>query len=277
VSIKAMQAVWNHSKAKGASRLVLLALADHAGEDGIAWPSLKRLAKYTHSSPCNVSRQLSFLVEKNELSRMGYTKGQKGKRGSTKYRIEVVRNCMSSKNATSAKLHDKGGMKSCDNALLGADSDRNKTVSSEESPIGSSAISHYEPLLEHYSTKDKDSTKDNIQSKLFSQHFDDFWKSYPKKVGKGAARKAFKKALKTTSPENIMEGLGKYHPDPRFICNPATWLNQERWSDEHAVDEGNTNRSGKREFGNKGRNAGLAGGDIAEAAQRFLNRRNLAK
>ena len=22
-------------------------------------------------------------------------------------------------------------------------------------------------------------------------------------------------------------------PNPQFICNPATWLNEERWSDEH--------------------------------------------
>ncbi len=30
-----------------------------------------------------------------------------------------------------------------------------------------------------------------------------------------------------------MAGLARYNPDPQYICNPTTWLNQERWSDEH--------------------------------------------
>ena len=63
--------------------------------------------------------------------------------------------------------------------------------------------------------------------------FDAFWSQYPKKVGKGAAKTAYSRALKKVSHADIMAGLARYNPDPQYTCNPTTWLNQERWSDEH--------------------------------------------
>ncbi len=62
--------------------------------------------------------------------------------------------------------------------------------------------------------------------------FNEFWTQYPKKVAKKTALKAYEKALKSASHEEIMTGLAKYKPDPKYICNPATWLNQGRWEDE---------------------------------------------
>ena len=49
MSIQTMQAVWQHSKAEGRARLVLLAIADHQGEIG-AWPSIATLAKMVNAS-----------------------------------------------------------------------------------------------------------------------------------------------------------------------------------------------------------------------------------
>ena len=43
MSIAITSMVWQRSKAKGPARLVLLALADHADEEGRAWPSAARL------------------------------------------------------------------------------------------------------------------------------------------------------------------------------------------------------------------------------------------
>lgn len=80
--------------------------------------------------------------------------------------------------------------------------------------------------------------------------FDQFWRQYPHKVGKGAARRAFDAAMKkkgTTFPD-LMLGLARYaaKTDDRPWCNPATWLNQERWLDEPAA-QGGVNGGGKRE------------------------------
>jgi len=69
--------------------------------------------------------------------------------------------------------------------------------------------------------------------------FDKWWETYPKKVGKGQARTAFKKALKkidldalTTKTQSFSDFHEKAGTEKRFIPNPATWLNGERWDDE---------------------------------------------
>ena len=67
--------------------------------------------------------------------------------------------------------------------------------------------------------------------------FPDWWATYPRHVGKGAARKAYAKAVKTVSPEALLAGVRRYAAarlgqDESFTAHPATWLNQERWSDE---------------------------------------------
>ena len=67
--------------------------------------------------------------------------------------------------------------------------------------------------------------------------FATWYAAYPKKVGKGAAERAFKAALKKTDLETLTAGRDRYiaatrGTDPKFIANPATWLNGERWADE---------------------------------------------
>jgi hypothetical protein len=66
--------------------------------------------------------------------------------------------------------------------------------------------------------------------------FEDFWLQYPNKVGKAAALKAFIKARSEADQSTIMAGLARYatKPDDRPWCNPATWLNQQRWLDAPA-------------------------------------------
>jgi len=49
VSIESMAIVLHHSKAKGTDKLILLGIANHAG-DGGAWPALATLARYANVS-----------------------------------------------------------------------------------------------------------------------------------------------------------------------------------------------------------------------------------
>jgi len=65
-----------------------------------------------------------------------------------------------------------------------------------------------------------------------------FWPAYPHKVGKPDAEKKFRAARKVASLEEIMAGLRSYittKPPDRQWCNPATWLNQQRWADKPAA------------------------------------------
>jgi hypothetical protein len=67
MSIQVMQAVWQHSKADGRARLVLLAIADHQGEIG-AWPSIATLARMVNASERSVQRDIQELVKLGELT-----------------------------------------------------------------------------------------------------------------------------------------------------------------------------------------------------------------
>lgn len=68
-----------------------------------------------------------------------------------------------------------------------------------------------------------------------------FWAEFPNKVGKADAMKAFDKASHKTPPDVLFPALNRYakKTDDRPFCNPATWLNQERWLDQPATTNGN--------------------------------------
>lgn len=67
-----------------------------------------------------------------------------------------------------------------------------------------------------------------------------FWQEYPRKIGKGAAEKAWKKIKPSKDLGcrimNAVIAARRSHEwtkdGGRYIPNPATWLNQQRWEDE---------------------------------------------
>ena len=67
MSIEVSNSVWLHSKATGRTKLTLLAIADHQGEQG-AWPSISTLAKMTNSSERSVKRDIQELQSMGELT-----------------------------------------------------------------------------------------------------------------------------------------------------------------------------------------------------------------
>jgi hypothetical protein len=69
MSVKCMDRVWEHSRAKGSALLLLLAIADHAHDDGTgAYMSQRTLAAKTRLSVRQVRRLIDQLVAARELS-----------------------------------------------------------------------------------------------------------------------------------------------------------------------------------------------------------------
>lgn len=62
-----MTQVWQHSKAEGTRLLVLLAIADNANDDGVAWPSIDTIARKARVSPDTARRHVHWLARKKEL------------------------------------------------------------------------------------------------------------------------------------------------------------------------------------------------------------------
>lgn len=92
-----------------------------------------------------------------------------------------------------------------------------------------------------------------------SPEFEAFWNAFPNKVGKAHARKAFPAALRKASLNDIIEAVGRYErrlafPNAPSPCNPATWLNQERWTDK-PMEMNHGQRDGPSQQGNQRRGA----------------------
>ena len=90
-------------------------------------------------------------------------------------------------------------------------------------------------------TKNKAIKKQNKElNELQEKQFDKFWQAYPKKVSKKQAQKSWKKINPSLELfEKILKALEmvkqteQWEKDNgKFIPYPATWLNQERWTDE---------------------------------------------
>lgn len=90
-------------------------------------------------------------------------------------------------------------------------------------------------------TKNKAIKKQNKElNELQEKQFDKFWQAYPKKVSKKQAQKSWKKINpslelfeKILKALEIVKQTGQWNTDNgKFIPYPATWLNQERWTDE---------------------------------------------
>ncbi len=84
MSIAAYGVVWRHSETTGGHRLVMLALADHADDTGLCWPSVATIADLVRLSTRHIQRILADLVRRGELLVAG-----RGPRGTTRYRIRM--------------------------------------------------------------------------------------------------------------------------------------------------------------------------------------------
>jgi hypothetical protein len=81
-----MTAVWDRSKHKGSELLILLAIADHVGdENGLAWPSIGHLAKKSRMSAVNTQRCVRALIGSGELIQVRQGEGRK----SSVYRLNL--------------------------------------------------------------------------------------------------------------------------------------------------------------------------------------------
>lgn len=197
-----MNHVWDQSPYKGSARLIHLALADNANDDGECFPHLPSIIRKTAVSRPVVYRVLAQMKADGLLEYDG---------------AELSR---------PSREHP---------FILRSVSNRDTTVS-----IWDTTVSNRDDRADHTSlirtTKEPSSNRVTDVTPVTST-FDEFWKIYPKRVGKGAARLAFAKALKKADALRLLEGAEQYaasriSADKQFTLNPATWLNQERWDDE---------------------------------------------
>lgn len=212
MSIALMTAVWKLDL-QSSDKMVLLALADAANDEGVTWMAVKsRVAgKADLLTKCSLSERavqgaIKRLCDAGLLSRLD--RPGKG----------VIWTVSPAGNAPPQEMRPAAN------------------VVNPRSKCGET-VSNPQPSSEAKASSDDTGAK--------VEPFDRFWAAYPSKIGKGLARTAYETAAKKIrkagggDPHALMlTGLAKANAsarwkDPTFtIPNPATWLNQERWDDE---------------------------------------------
>lgn len=201
-------------------KFVLMALADYADEAWSCFPSVAQLAEYTCQGEKTVRDHLDALEQDGIITR-NRQRREDGTLG--RYRFTIQR-----RNLPVAKF-----------------------ARGEKQPEPPANFATHNPHKNHQYVS-------SGAREAFD--FDRFWTEYPNKVGKRDAEKAFERALKRVDLPELMAGLARYvaKTDDRPWCNPATWLNQDRWTDQPAQAQPRASPS------QPGR------GNAAEAARRRL-------
>lgn len=99
--------------------------------------------------------------------------------------------------------------------------------------------------LEREKEKEKEKKKNKPSTsakrrRTYTPEFEEFWSAYPKKSGKGDAQDAWTKINPNAELKAkilwSLEAQKRSHDwtkeNGKYIPNPSTWLNQDRWEDE---------------------------------------------
>ena len=193
-------------------KVILIALADNANDDGQCWPSISKLCKKT-----GIGTKTTLRSNLKDLVKLGFVS---------------VENRVRSNGSIASNMYTLlDGSK----INLGLEIDT-RTGSELGGGTGSELGVPYEPSLEPSLEPPI-----NIDQKDFEIKFDRFWKRYPRKVGKKKALKAFAKIdIKNDDTwRSIMFGLTEFvkyceikNKEKEFIKHPSTWLGDECWNDE---------------------------------------------
>ena len=219
MSVRAIQWAFEQKVGRASMKLVLIALANYADEEGCCYPSTDSICEHTDLDRKTVLRVLGELRERGFIADTGARRGRTGQVIVHRLSLEKQSQKRNAKTVPKTERSQK----------------RNSTVFS-----GKRSQKRY---FERSQKRDTDTVSGTVREpSVYKRARDDesfkaFWAVYPRKRAKGAAEKAFVSALKRAPPEQIIEGARRYADerkgqDPKFTAHPATWLNADRWKDE---------------------------------------------
>jgi hypothetical protein len=209
MSIKHLNAAFNTDLPSGI-KFTLVAICDYVDDNGEWRIKHETLAAKTGHSRRTIVNHVDELVRRGYLE-VTHTRRDDGRQGTNKYRVQFLHSgenqsaIPASQSATSARQ-----------SATGADS--------RVQPLHTNYHQSFLPPDTPITTKSRG-------------EFDDWYSLYPHKVGRGQAERAFKAARKQVDLQTLFDGLERYKrtkPPDRPWCNPATWLNGQRWLDEEA-------------------------------------------
>lgn len=216
MSVRIMSKVWDSQLGSHTEKLVLLALADNANDEGLCWPSRKTIARKCDLSETAVRSQIKEFESAGLISITETGGGHL----SNRYQFDLKKLDEMAEGVTAL-----GGQ-------------RRDPVGQQRDPQGATALpaGGNAVATNHKETKIEPSVEPSL-----TDGFETFWKAYPNRVAKGAAVKAWLKVVQKKIPlaeilsaiENQKDSvLSKTRDGGKYIPHPASWLNAERYLDE---------------------------------------------
>lgn len=233
MSIKQMKYAFDCKDLNPTQKLIMLALADNANDNGVCFPSWNTIQQKTSLSRGALSSNLKKLSE-NGLLIQKHRNRKNGSRTSSKYLIFPKLNIEFLDEEEYLIFENKLTQSSAD---VLSEQDIQSSADVPTNPIQSSADVPPEPSLNTLTiTNKKINKKSSLSLQEDEQSFEMFWKHYPKKVEKVKAKKAWLKTKDKPYVDDIIKAVNFYKMTKTvkdgFVCNATTWINGRRWEDE---------------------------------------------
>lgn len=199
MSVRWITWAWEQECSSAGEKLTLIALADHAGEHGVAWPASARLAEKTGQGRSTVLRQLARLEEQGLIRR------------EERHRED------GSQTTSLIHLIERGGSQVETGGCLTRDTG------------GVSPVSAHEPSVNR---------QNEPSSSLHDADFEVFWETYgkigPRKVARDCWEKAIKRGATAVQLQVALVRWRDYwsKPGASSIKWPQGWLNNDYWAND---------------------------------------------
>ena len=222
MSVRTMARVWELSRHAGTDLLMLLAIADFSDDDGLAFPSVEKLAKKCRMSKRNAQDRLRALSESGELTILK-NQGPPPKYPNL-FRVNLellgVKHASPVQPAAPVQYSVERGAA---HYMAGV-----KPTAPKPS------VNHQDPSITCSANKPRRISSPSA-SDAVPEGFDEFWIAYDKKVGKASAIKVWKSIRPDIGLiQRIVSAAKRYSlaTERQYRKDPERWLKGCRWEDD---------------------------------------------
>jgi len=228
MSVKQITRVFADTTITSNEKLVMLALADYAGDEGVAFPLVSTLEKKCSLPKRTILNNIKKLQEKGVLLRKLRAR-KSGGRSSSKYLLYPLENWTVLDEETRQYFSSEYSQ-SADLAPMTQSADLAPNPQSQSADLAPCYIEEPSPSINRHSPPITPPNKND-------DYFNDFWEVFADKRGKDGALRVWKRLKLDNIAQDVINGAAAYARtrggDKKYWKQAQGWLNDGRWKDEY--------------------------------------------